>query len=160
MKPRIIYGVSYLYMNDVLEYNLLYVNLTLRAIHVQTIFLNYGPILFVYFHHFLIPTSHTVPISTLHNEKSIDGVLRIQIQGRRMVGADKTTEQWNNFPTRISVAFHRWHFLLPNERRRSVEIVFNGRIELRMLSSTWPVWPVWPDWPIFQSSWQQIRLYM
>ena len=42
----------------------------------------------VYFHHFL------TTISTIQIEKSIDGVLGIQTQGRRMVGTDKTTELW------------------------------------------------------------------
>ena len=42
--------------------------------------------LFVYFHYFLIT------ISIIQIEKSVDGVLGIQTQGRRMVGADKTTE--------------------------------------------------------------------
>ena len=43
--------------------------------------------LFVYFRSFLITTSIQI-------EKSIDGVLGIQTQGRRMVGADETTELW------------------------------------------------------------------
>ena len=42
--------------------------------------------LFVYFRHFLI--------TILIIEKSIDGVLGIQTRGRRMVGADETTELW------------------------------------------------------------------
>ena len=42
--------------------------------------------LFVYFRHFLI----TISII----EKSIDGVLGIRTLGRRMVGADETTELW------------------------------------------------------------------
>ena len=42
--------------------------------------------LFVYFRHFLI--------TILIIEKSIDGVLGIRTQGRRMVGADETTELW------------------------------------------------------------------
>ena len=33
-------------------------------------------------------------ISTIQIEKSIDGVLGIRTQGRRMVGADKTAELW------------------------------------------------------------------
>ena len=41
--------------------------------------------LFVYFRSFL------VTISIIQIEKSIDGVLGIRTQGRRMVGADKTT---------------------------------------------------------------------
>ena len=44
--------------------------------------------LFVYFHPFLIT------ISIIQIEKSVDDVLGIQTQGRRMVGTDKTTEQW------------------------------------------------------------------
>ena len=46
------------------------------------------PASFVYFHSFL------VTISIILIEKSIDGVLRIQTRGHRMVGADKTTEIW------------------------------------------------------------------
>ena len=42
--------------------------------------------LFVYFRYFLIT------ISIIQIEKSIDGVLGIQTWGRRIVGADKTTE--------------------------------------------------------------------
>ena len=42
--------------------------------------------LFVYFHYFLIT------ISIIQIEKSVDGVLGIQTQGLRMVGADETTE--------------------------------------------------------------------
>ena len=42
--------------------------------------------LFVYFRHFLITTSII--------EKSIDCVLGIRTRGRRMVGADETTELW------------------------------------------------------------------
>ena len=37
--------------------------------------------------------SFLVPIST-QIEKSIDGVLGIRTRGRRMVGADETTELW------------------------------------------------------------------
>ena len=44
--------------------------------------------LFVYFHYFLA----TITITQI--EKSIDGVLGIQTRGRRMVGADKSTELW------------------------------------------------------------------
>ena len=43
--------------------------------------------LFVYFRSFL----NTISIQI---EKSVDGVLRIRTRGRRMVGADETTEQW------------------------------------------------------------------
>ena len=42
--------------------------------------------LFVYFRHFLI--------TILIIEKSIDGVLGIRTPGRRVVGADETTELW------------------------------------------------------------------
>ena len=42
--------------------------------------------LFVYFCHF--------PITISITEKSIDGVLGIWTRGRRMVGADETTELW------------------------------------------------------------------
>ena len=44
------------------------------------------------FRNFSIPMSITISISTIQIEKSIDGVLGIQTQGHRMVGADKTTE--------------------------------------------------------------------
>ena len=47
---------------------------------------------FVYFRPFLIT------ISILQIEKSIDGVLGIWTLGRRMVGADKTTELWRPIP--------------------------------------------------------------
>ena len=43
---------------------------------------------FVYFHYFLIT------ISIIQMEKSLDGVLGIRTQGRRMLGADETTELW------------------------------------------------------------------
>ena len=43
--------------------------------------------LFVYFRSFLITISIQI-------EKSIDGVLGIRTQGRRMVDADETTELW------------------------------------------------------------------
>ena len=43
--------------------------------------------LFVYFSSFLITISIQI-------EKSIDGVLGIRTRGRRMVGADETTELW------------------------------------------------------------------
>jgi len=43
---------------------------------------------FVYFRTFL------KTISIIQNAKNIDGVLGIRTQGRRMVGADKTTELW------------------------------------------------------------------
>ena len=42
--------------------------------------------LFVYFRYFL----DTISII----EKSVDGVLGIRTRGRRMVGADETTELW------------------------------------------------------------------
>ena len=42
---------------------------------------------FVYFRSFLITISIQI-------EKSIDGVLGIRTRGRRMVGADETTELW------------------------------------------------------------------
>ena len=44
--------------------------------------------LFVYFRYFLDT------ISVIQIEKSVDGVLEIQTRGRRMVGADETTELW------------------------------------------------------------------
>ena len=48
--------------------------------------------LFVYFRSFLV----TIPIQI---EKSINGVLGIPTRGRRMVGADETTELW--WPPRV-----------------------------------------------------------
>ena len=42
--------------------------------------------LFVYFRYFLIT------ISIIQIEKSVDGVLGIRTRGRRMVGAEETTE--------------------------------------------------------------------
>ena len=53
--------------------------------------------LFVYFRYFLI----TISII----EKSIDGVLGIQTLGRRMVGADETTELWRP-PHQMSLSKH------------------------------------------------------
>ena len=44
--------------------------------------------LFVYVRYFLNI------ISIIQIEKSVDGVLGIQTRGRRMVGADETTELW------------------------------------------------------------------
>ena len=44
------------------------------------------------FHLFLIPTSIT--FATMQIENSIDGVHWIRTRGRRMVGADETTELW------------------------------------------------------------------
>ena len=44
--------------------------------------------LFFYFRSFLVNTI------SIQIEKSVDGVLGIQTQSRRMVGADKTTELW------------------------------------------------------------------
>ena len=44
--------------------------------------------LYVYFRPFLIT------ISIIKIKKSLDGVLWILTRGRRMVGADKTTELW------------------------------------------------------------------
>ena len=54
-----------------------------------TIFLKWAnpSLFFVYFRSF--PTTISIQI-----EKSIDGVLGIRTRGRRMVGADKTTELW------------------------------------------------------------------
>ena len=55
--------------------------------------------LFVYFRYFLI----TISII----EKSIDGVLGIRTQGRRMVGADETTELWRPLKLRVIIRiFH------------------------------------------------------
>ena len=47
---------------------------------------NSGPFL-VYFRSFLVTISIQI-------EKSMEGVLGIRTRGRRMVGADKTTELW------------------------------------------------------------------
>ena len=57
-----------------------------------------SPGLFFYFRSFL------VTISILQIEKSIDGVLGIRTRGRRVVGADETTELWRP-PTRSKVIF-------------------------------------------------------
>ena len=54
--------------------------------------------LFVYFRYFLDT------ISIIQIEKSVDGVLGIQTRGRRMVGADETTELWRP-PTNLTVCF-------------------------------------------------------
>ena len=55
--------------------------------------------LFVYFRHFLDT------ISIIQIEKSIDGVLGIQTWGRRMVGADNTTELWRP-PKWVFITLH------------------------------------------------------
>ena len=56
------------------------------GLHLFKIWANPG-LFFVYFHHFHITNQ-------LQIEKSVDGVLGIQTQGRRMVDADETTELW------------------------------------------------------------------
>ena len=55
--------------------------------------------LFVYFRHFLDT------FSIIQIEKSIDGVLGIQTWGRRMVGADNTTELWRP-PKWVFITLH------------------------------------------------------
>ena len=58
--------------------------------------------LFVYFSYFLIT------ISIIQIEKREDGVLGILIWGRRMVGADKTTELWRpHKPLLLMMAFRK-----------------------------------------------------
>ena len=52
--------------------------------------------LFVYFHYFLDT------ISIIQIEKSVDGVLGNRTWGRRMVGADETTELWRPLPTHVN----------------------------------------------------------
>ena len=47
-----------------------------------------NPGFFVYFHYFL------GTISIIQIEKCLDGVLGIRTLGRRMVGAEETTELW------------------------------------------------------------------
>ena len=49
--------------------------------------------LFVYFRHFLDT------ISIIQIEKSVDGVFGIRTWGRRMIGADETTELWRPLAT-------------------------------------------------------------
>ena len=53
--------------------------------------------LFVYFRSFPVTISTQI-------EKSIDGVLGIRTRGRRMVGADETTELWQ--PPRKNVCLY------------------------------------------------------
>ena len=48
-------------------------------------------------------------------EKSVDGVLGIQTQGRRMVGADKTTELWR--PPKFII-----NFIRINHRHRPIDV--------------------------------------
>ena len=55
--------------------------------------------LFVYFRSFI-----TISIQI---EKSIDGVLGIQTRGRRMVGADETTELWRP-PMSLLFTIHKF----------------------------------------------------
>ena len=78
---------------------------------MQTTPLSYAPLffkktgqscpLFVYFRSFLVSISIQI-------EKSIDGVLGIQTRGRRMVGADETTELWR--PPQLDLLL----FILPS----------------------------------------------
>ena len=63
--------------------------------------------LFVYFCPFLIT------ISIIQIEKSIDGLLTIRTLGRRMVGADETTELWRppHRPQRLLLLVNRMYLL-------------------------------------------------
>ena len=70
--------------------------------------------LFVYFRHFLVTISIQI-------EKSIDGVLGIRTRGRRMVGADETTELWRprprvalTFPAKLRSRFFLWKYSVWN----------------------------------------------
>ena len=69
--------------------------------------------LFVYFRSFLITISIQI-------EKSIESVLGIRTQGRRMVGADETMELWQP-PTIISFSFS---YLVCSEFSRSFSVSF------------------------------------
>ena len=66
--------------------------------------------LFVYFRSFLIIISTQI-------EKSIDGVLGIRTRGRRMIGADETTELWrplneNCYERTLNLSGRRFLYLI------------------------------------------------
>ena len=86
--------------------------------------------LFVYFRYFLI----TISII----EKSIDGVLGIRTWGRRMVGADKTTELWRPLPCSVT----RWPVYLLNIwqliGRNICQSLFNFLPYTKWTLSKWP----------------------
>ena len=74
---------------------------------------------FVYFCSFLVTISIQI-------EKSVDGVLGIRTQGRRMVGTDETTEQWHPPWTPLLVKqIFILTILVPSR-----ELVFYGHVSL------------------------------
>ena len=79
--------------------------------------------------------------NSIINWKNIDGVLRIRTQGRRMVGADKTTELWR---PPIPVACFIWldsaALLLFNEK----QIYLFGQIRTSHTEVSWTV--ILPSW--------------
>ena len=110
------------------------------------------------FRSLLIPTSNTVSFSTLHTEKSIDGVFGIRTQACRMVGADITTELW-----RTPILFIFW--------QKPFSVIWIGATVVEWLADVeWNLtnslhgdnrkrvfWPVWLDVgvkssPIFHKS--------
>ena len=95
--------------------------------------------LFVYFRYFLDT------ISIIQIEKSIDGVLGIRTQGRRMVGADETTELWRPpqnfhslyFPNYISVfSGDRTH----GDSNRNCHLNRSHYFSTRKTSLSWTRW--------------------
>ena len=77
-----------------------------QVLDAQIYFLKNGPIpasfcLFSLFSHY-----------NFNNWKSIDGVLGIRTRGRRMVGADETTELWRPLRLNILMSRQTYHYLL------------------------------------------------
>ena len=66
------------------------------------------PLFVFYFRSFLVTISIQI-------EKSKDGVLGIRTQGRRMVGADKTTELWR--PPRVTVNYKKGFFIFLHRKK-------------------------------------------
>ena len=70
-----------------------------RTLEINSFFKKWANpcLFFVYFRPFLTTSS------IMQIEKSIDGVLGIRTRGRRMVGADNTTELWRHRPRKLSL---------------------------------------------------------
>ena len=71
------------------------------------------PLFFVYFRYFFDT------ISIIQIEKSVDGVLGTRTRGRRMVGADETTELWR--PPKSLKSYRRRACNDPLRKGKSVE---------------------------------------
>ena len=66
--------------------------------------------LFVYFRSFHVTIQTQI-------EKSIDGVLGIRTRGRRMVGADETTELWRPPTNSVSIELNKSGEMMKNSVR-------------------------------------------